>query len=74
MNIPQIMLNLHLKMAGKEYTCPAVLAVAGLELETVLLASVVDAFNAGGVDTQAMPVESVDMADENIYWSHSWED
>lgn len=74
MTFPQILLNLRFKMTRKEYTCPSVLAIAELELETVLLASVVDAFNAGGVDTQAMPVESVDMADENFYWSHSWED
>jgi hypothetical protein len=61
-------------MRKNRYISPQILAQAGVELESVLLASVVDAFNAGGVDTQAMPVESIDMADENFYWSHSWED
>ena len=61
-------------MRKNRYISPQILAQAVVELESVLLASVVDAFNAGGVDTQAMPVESIDMADENFYWSHSWED
>ncbi len=60
-------------MNKSKYKTPAVIRKVSIELESPLLAgSVVDSFNAGGVDTTGQEVVKKNM-DDGTSFNHIWE-